>query len=188
MKLRMILAGVVALFAAELRAQLYVVNAFSNSSSGGSPVATISLAAGEGFVVTVNTSDLWSAGALPRWSDANGLTGNRFATGSDESGAAAGTLIGADFGSWTQNGFTAPFGALVGRVNTNYFLLGTSFSGVAANTGLLELFYWDSNFGDNSGSILADVRAVPEPSTYALLGAFALVALIARRKFRRKQA
>jgi len=33
----------------------------------------------------------------------------------------------------------------------------------------LKLYYWDSNNADNVGSVLADVRVVPEPSTYALL-------------------
>ena len=50
-----------------------------------------------------------------------------------------------------------------------FFTLGTGFSGPAPTSGTLKLYYWDSNNADNVGSVLADVRVVPEPSTYALL-------------------
>ena len=75
------------------------VKARENSSSGGSGLDTIFVTAGQTFSVIAGTTDLWSAGALPRWSNANGLTGNLFATGSDESGATAGTQIGQIFQS-----------------------------------------------------------------------------------------
>ena len=151
------------------------VFASENSSTGGAPVSTISLAAGDLFEVVVQPDDIWSAGALPRWSNADGLIVDLFATGSDESGEPEGTQIGAPFSSWTQDGFTAPFGALVGRIGDTYLLLGTSFSGAAPETGTLELFYWDSNSGDNQDSVLVAVifdttPPVPEPGTLALLG------------------
>src|ERR1700709_1679307 len=96
-------------------ASAVTVDALENSSSGGvGKITGTLLTAGEAFSVTVASNDLWNAGALPRWSDANGLTGNRFATGSDESGQAAGTQIGQDFGTWSQNSFSAPYGSLVG--------------------------------------------------------------------------
>ncbi len=160
----------------------YVIDAYLNSSSGGSAVSTISLASGQQFIVSVPTSDLWSAGGLPRWSNADGLVGDLYATGSDESGLYAGALIGQSFGTYTQDGFTAPYGALVGRIGGNYMLLGTSFSGVAPSSGTLELMYWDSNNGDNSEHVTANVQAVPEPASLAALGLGALGILKRRRR------
>lgn len=166
------------------QAALYTVDAFANSSSGGTGVNTISLLAGQSFAVTVAPGDLWNAGALPRWSNADGLTGNLFATGTDESGQPAGTLIGQDFGMWTQGGLTAPYGTLVGQIGAgNYFVIGTNFSGAAANAGTLKLFYWDSNFGDNTQSVVANVSAVPEPATWAMmLIGFAGLGMMSRRR------
>jgi hypothetical protein len=152
----------------------YSVDAYANSSIGGTAVSTISLTAGQSFSVSVGANDLWSAGALPRWSDANGLTHDVNATGGDESGQSAGTQIGADFGLWTQDGFSAPYGALVGIIGNSRILLGTSYNGTAPEAGTLKLVYWDSNNSDNSGSIKATVTAVPEPSTI-IAGALLLV-------------
>jgi hypothetical protein len=150
-----------------------MVSAFDNSSSGtGVGLDTVALTAGQAFTVTAGANDLWSAGPLPRWSNADGLTGNRFATGTDKSGEAAGTLIGEDFGLWTEDGLTAPFGTLVGDIGGVFKVLGTNFSGTAWNTGTLTLFYWDSNNFDNTGSIAADIvgiTAVPEPAAWALM-------------------
>jgi len=152
-------------------AATYIVDAQANSSSGGVGVTTINLTAGQNFTVSVDPNDLWSAGALPRWSNADGLTHDTFATGTDESGQAAGTLIGTDFGTWTQANLTAPFGTLVGEINGVFHVLGTSFSGAAWDTGTLELFYWDSNNGDNTNSITAAVGTalVPEPAAWGLM-------------------
>jgi hypothetical protein len=191
MKLRLLLAAVVAMVSAELHAQMYVVSASANSSSGGTGLSTVSLTAGQNFVVAVSPTDLWSAGALPRWSNADGLVTNLFATGTDDSGASAGTQIGSVFPLWTQSGFTAPYGALVGRIGTDYLLLGTSFNGFATTSGTLELFYWDSNSGDNSDSIVATIRVgsvpVPEPSTYGIIAAGLLLAGAAWRRARGKK-
>jgi len=160
------------------------VNAQGNSSSGGTGASTgLQFNAGDIFSTSVALTDLWSAGALPRWSTADGLTGNLFATGTDESGEAAGTLIGQNFGTWTQNGFTAPYGALVGKIGNTYQLLGTSFNGTAWDTGTLELFYWDSNNGDNSNAVSVDVAAVPEPATWAMMiFGFAMAGFALRRR------
>ena len=123
-----------------------VVDAAANSSSGGVGASTgLVLAAGETFSVSVDPTDIWSAGPLPRWSNADGLIADLFATGSDESGQAAGTLIGTSFSNHSQSGLSAPFGALVGSIAGNYFLIGTSFSGPALAAGELLLHYWDSN-------------------------------------------
>ena len=164
--------------------QIATVNAQTNSSSGGVGYNTgIGLTAGNLLTISVAASDLWSAGALPRWSDANGLVGDLFATGSDESGEAAGTKIGSNFGTWTQDGFTAPYGALVGKIGNSYQLLGTNFNGPSWDTGTLSLFYWDSNSGDNGASIDVNIAAVPEPAAWAfMLFGFAGVGFAMRRK------
>jgi hypothetical protein len=162
----------------------FVVDALANSSSGGTGLNSVSLVAGNSFSVSVDTDDLWSAGALPRWSDADGLTGDRFATGSDESGEAAGTLIGANFGLHSQGNLSAAFGTLVGQIGSgDFFAIGTSFSGIASATGTLKLYYWDSNNGDNRGSITATINVVPEPETYALmLAGLGAIGFVARRR------
>jgi len=189
-----LIAGLAGLGTSSARAVTVVdtVDAFGNSSSGGSGSATgVFLTAGEAFTVTVASNDLWSAGALPRWSNADGLKVPLFATGSDESGASAGTQIGSIFSFYTQDGLTAAYGSLVGQIGSGaFFLVGTNFSGTANATGQLSLYYWDENNGDNTGSIAATISAsaVPGPIVGAGLPGLvmALGGLIAWR--RRKMA
>ena len=172
-------------------ASLFTVDAFSNSSTGGVGLDTgINVIAGQTLNVGVDPNDLWSAGDLPRWSNADGLTGNLYATGSDESGQPAGTLIGKNWGLWTQSGLSAPFGSLVGELGGTFFVIGTNFSGPAPASGTLELFYWDMNNYDNSHTLVdVNVSAVPEPGSFILLG-LGLIALaaFARRATRREVA
>jgi hypothetical protein len=177
---RVLVAAVVGLGAAPAAAVLVTVNAAAHTTSSAG-VDTIAVVAGHSFMVTVSTADLWSAGPLPRWSNANGLVGNLFATGSDESGETAGTLIGQYFAPWTFGGHTAPYGALVGRIGSEFRTMGTNFSGQAWATGTLKLFYWDGGGQDNSDSIRVNVTAVPEPASWAMLIAgFGLVGAAAR--------
>jgi hypothetical protein len=171
-----------ALLATSAQAATYTVNALLNSSTGGTGLATISVNNGQALYVFADPNDLWSAGDLPRWSNADGLTAATFATGSDESGEPFGTQIGQNFGLHSQGIYAFPFGTLVGEIGGVYQALGTSFNGTAWGTGTLNLFYWDSNAGDNFGSIDVSV-AVPEPDSWAMLIAgFGLVGIAARRR------
>ena len=176
------------LLAGSAHAAAVTVDALADSynSGAGTGVAAGTLTLGESFSVTVASTDLWSAGALPRWSNANGLTGNLYATGTDASGQPAGTLIGEDFGLFTTGDGAFHYGELVGRIGTGaYFGIGTNFSGPANASGVLELFYWDSYTPDNSGSVVANVNLVPEPGSVALmLAGLGIVGGFARRRAR----
>lgn len=153
----------------------------------------LNFAAGELISGSVDPDDLWSAGNIPRWSNADGLITDLYATGSDESGAASGTKIGQAFGNLTLYGLSAPFGSLVGRINNSYFLLGTSFNLLAPEAGLLSLYYWDSDYFGNEdfvtvsleapASALPPASSVPLPATVWLLGS----SLIGLLGFKRRQ-
>jgi hypothetical protein len=168
----------------------FSVDALVNSAniSGGTVTGTgldtISLTAGQNFSVTSSTNDLWSLGSLPRYSDADGLTGDRLAAAADDSGQPVNTLIGADFGLVTANGLTASYGTLVGEISGVFEILGSDFHGPAWATGTLTLFNWDTNTSDNTGAILVDVStgAAPEPAAWALmLAGFFSMGFMARR-------
>jgi hypothetical protein len=132
------------------------VQSAANSTGGGVGLATgFFLTLGQMFNVTADPLDTWSLGAndpgCTRESNANGLT--------------------ACFGNYSQNGLIALYGSLVGQIaGGNFFLIGSNFSGTAGATGELLLFNFDSNTGDNSGQIVANISAVPVPPALALLG------------------
>lgn len=127
----------------------------------------ITLAAGRAFTVSAGTTDLWRIGnVLPRHvGNADGMLQTRFYD-----------LFGSQFNH----------GTLVGRIGEGaFFRIGTLFSGVAKNAGVLRLFAWDSNFGDNRGFITAkiDVASVPLPAgAPLLLAGLAALGLMRRRK------
>lgn len=170
------------------QAAVYNVKALENSTTGGTGVA-VGFTVGDAFTVTVDPTDLWNAGALPRWSNADGLIlGSPSVTGgyTDVSGDVlpGGTIGPGTFPNWTQGGLNAPYGALVGSWDngTNFFLIGTSYTG-SATANILKLYYFDENNGDNTGSINVNVAAVPEPESYAmLLAGLGLVGFSARRR------
>ena len=168
-----------------------IVDARDNSSSGGGvgKATGLVLTAGQVFKAAAAANDLWNAGALPRWANADGLVTPLFATGSDDSGYAAGTQIGASFPFWTQHGLTAPYDSLVGEIGGGFKFMGASFDGPAWGAGELKLYFWDENSFDNTQFVTVDLTTgrggVPEPATWAMmLAGFGLagVSLRGRRR------
>jgi hypothetical protein len=145
----------------------------------GTPLATgLFFDAGDTFTATADPNDVWRAGddtGGVRESNADGLTGLPPHGGSD-------------FGLVMGDGYSAHFGTLVGRLGTQYFVIGTSFSSgplVLSGPTQLELFYWDTFTPDNTGSVRVDIQpgAVPEPATLLRLGSgLSGLALRRRRK------
>jgi hypothetical protein len=127
----------------------------------------IALTAGKAFTVSADGADLWRIGTnLPR-----------------HEGNADGMLQSREYDLF---GKTFNHGTLVGRIGEGaYFRIGTLFTGLAQNSGVLRLFAWDINFADNSGFITAkiDVAAVPLPAgAPLLLAGLAALGLLRRRK------
>jgi PEP-CTERM motif len=177
-------------------AALVQVKALENSTTGGVGVTT-NFSIGDLFNISVNPNDLWNSGALPRWSNADGqidllsVGGFDLPSGISQDAIPSGQIGTSGFGTWTQGGLTANWGSLVGAWGnspTTFFLIGTNFTGTALDS-TLNLYYFDSNNFDNSGSILADINitAVPEPEIFALmLAGLGIVGFSARNRKNQK--
>lgn len=65
-----------------------------------------------------------------------------------------------------------PVAALMGKIdNGNYFLIGSDYANNVSEAGILYLGFNDTDYGNNRGSVLADVSGgnpIPEPSTILL--------------------
>lgn len=150
------------------------VFAQGNSSTGGTALDTgIDFAMGDIISGFVAEDDVWAAGSGLRWSNANGLNTEYFASGTDESGASAGTQIGQVFGNYSSGGFSFAYGTLVGEIDGQFYELGTDFDVTTTSAGRLFLSYWDSNSSDNRGSINVSIDnnavEVSSPASLTLL-------------------
>ena len=116
------------------------VDAFTHSSSNsaGGMLTGITVEAGDTLDITPDLSQTWTGG-LGVSTDAGGYTSYPY--------------------DYTAYGLTAPFWSLVGQVGSDFFVVGTGYSGVAADSGELILWFWDSNYYDNNGTIAVDVEA-----------------------------
>ena len=141
----------------------FIVDAKDNSVAGGFGLDTITLSSGESLTVTA--SGTWQNDPNPAY--LSGPDGHSGSTYTD-----------------VASNQTFDIGALIGKIGSgDYFLIGSSFTGTANASGMLDLFYWDSDAGNNLGSVTAAVTAVPEPANLALMGlALGAFALTRRRK------
>lgn len=183
---RGVLTGLVFLVSSNALASTVTVDvkAYDNSTTGGIGVDTLSLTSGQLVTVTASPLDTWGAGPPYRISNADGLTGDIYAVAGDDSGATPGTLIGQSFGNWSQNGLSAPYGSLVGQIDSGaFFLIGVSETFTAGTSGLLKLFYFDSNYYDNFGQVSVTVSAVPLPAAgWLMLSGLAAFGAFGRRR------
>jgi hypothetical protein len=117
----------------------------------------------------INPATIWSAGSdIPysRDSTANGID-----------------PVASGYGQWTMLGATFNYGALVGENNGTFFLIGTGTS-ISGLSGEVEVGYWDSYYGDNSG-IQTLAVSVAEPATWAMmLAGFAGLGAVLRTRRR----
>jgi hypothetical protein len=144
----------------------FTIDAMANSIGGGTAFDTgVTLHAGETLTISVPTTDIWNNSWGDSYYDAN-ANGNNVQ------------------GGFTYGNLTTNIGSLVGQIgNGDYFKVGTSYTGTVSSTGDLKFFYWDSDSFNNVGAVHAEVSAVPEPATFALMGlGLGLVGLSRRRK------
>jgi len=115
----------------------------------------LDLSPGQTYDFTViDPATIWSAGAetpFSRDSTADGIPADR------------------GYGQWSEFGFTANYGALVGEAGSTFFLIGTGPTVLNGLSGELKVGYWDSIYSDNSGTQTLSISAVPEPATWAMM-------------------
>lgn len=66
-----------------------------------------------------------------------------------------------------------PVAALLGKIgNNHYFFIGSEYSSYSTQSGVLYLGFNDTDYGNNWGTVNADVNIspIPEPSSIMLLG------------------
>jgi PEP-CTERM motif len=148
--------GAALLMAPAAHASVYTIDA---TTPYGSWLDTgMNLMAGDTYNFTViNPATIWSAGndnPYPRESTADGIPPGTPGTG---------------YGQYTNAGFTANYGALVGDAGGHLFLIGTGPLTLSGLSGELTVGYWDSIYTDNSGTQTLSISAVPEPSTWAMM-------------------
>lgn len=149
------------------------VSAFDHSYSGGAGSGlntSLFFEVGDTFQISADTNDTWVLGSGDRTGNADGLPA---------------------FPNYDSDGLSALFGTLVGRIGTgSFFSIGTSFNGIAPDSGVLSLFAWDENNSDNRDEIAVTITTVeegihpvvPVPASLPLmLGALGLAGLARRR-------
>ncbi len=161
---------------AHVNAPEFSVHSVAHGSGNGAGLGLdtgIDVLEGESLIITQvdPRRDLWTSGARPRHSNADGQVRYLRAIEGDDSGFPPGTLIGTNWedfrgGTWEERGFEAAFGTLVGGIQDpdnetvgNFFRVGAAFNGTAPAEGRLRLFYWDNPLGDNAGDIAVRVVA-----------------------------
>lgn len=129
----------------------FSVDAKAHGVTGGKPLDTgLRVGPGDLLVITASPDDTWSAGPGDRTSNANGL-GN--------------PVGGNQYGIFTSAGHSFLYGSLVGTLDggKTYFAVGTYLAMTVLAQGVLQLVYWDSFLGDNSGVVKATVQAFSGP-------------------------
>jgi hypothetical protein len=123
----------------------FSVSADQNSVSGGFGKSTgISVSPGQKLTFLTDPNDTWRLGQGPRECNADGL----------------GNPLGADFGKYTRGNYSFLYGTLVGSLDDGqtFFSIGTSRTMILSQSGVLTLYCWDSNRGDNSGEITVTIE------------------------------
>ncbi len=133
-----------------LKGNYFDVHAKVHSLSGGALLDTgIKLQIGDTLTLGVDAQDLWSI----IWNDSNWKAIN--AKGIAESN-------GSVYGLLSAKNFAFTYGSLVGTLNggTTYFPIGTYLKGTVLTPGTLSLLCWDSDKGNNMGSVRTFVNVV----------------------------
>jgi hypothetical protein len=169
-------------------AQTFVVDAnlHSISRSPSSP-GLLPFASPLDTGVNVNRGDLLTITAAGSWT----ISGSDPFTGPDgQIGRTIHSGVGWFAGALLFQISDTPRSVRDAEWDTRTFVAGSSFSGPAPRTGRLFLAFNDTNFGDNAGSVIANVSiapaavAAPEPATarLALVGCLACCGRIRRNR------